>query len=56
MIHAEEMQHAVQHEDADFLLRRVPELAGLRAGAGEGDGDVAETCRCRQGNDSTSVA
>jgi len=36
------MEHAVQHEDLDFLLDGVAEFTRLRAGSGEGDGNVAE--------------
>ena len=42
MIVAAQVQHAVQHEDLDFLLDGVAELPCLRACAPEGDGDVAE--------------
>jgi len=59
MIHAQQVQQAVQHEDLDLLPGVVAEGAGLGAGAGEGDGDVAEMgARGRgagAGKDSTSV-
>jgi hypothetical protein len=42
VVHAEEMQDAVEHEDADFGVGRVMVGAGLGAGALEGDGYVAE--------------
>ena len=53
-----QVQHAVQHQDADFLVRRVPELARLLGGALGGDGDLAqEPVGVRlAGNESTSVA
>ena len=63
MIHAQQVQHAVQHQDADFLLGRVAELAGLRARTIDGDRDVAQQDAARgpvrqacPENDSTSVA
>jgi hypothetical protein len=41
VIHAQQVQDAVEHQDLDFLFRLVAEFAGLGAGAGERDGHVA---------------
>jgi len=41
VIHAQQVEDAVEHQDADFLLGRVAEFAGLGAGAGKGNGDIA---------------
>ena len=62
MIHPQQVEHAVEHQDPDFLLRSMPKFAGLRAGPGQGDGEIAErplACgrwQAADGNDSTSVA
>ena len=58
---AQQVEHAVQHQDLDFVLDGVAEFARLRAGAASGDGDVAEegrslTLAARTGKESTSVA
>jgi hypothetical protein len=42
VVHAQEVQHPVQHQNPDFLFSGVPELAGLSAGASQGDGEVAD--------------
>src|SRR6185437_2636078 len=42
MVHAEEVQYTVQHQDANFVFDRVSEFPGLRAGAAEGDCQIAE--------------
>ena len=49
MVVAHQVKHAVQHQDADFLLDGVAEFARLRAGAASGDGDVAEERAARAG-------
>jgi hypothetical protein len=36
------MEHAVEHQNAEFVLGGVAELASLGAGAGRGDREVAE--------------
>ena len=41
MIHAQQVQQAVQHEDLNLLARVVAEGKGLGAGARKRDGDVA---------------
>jgi len=42
VIHAQQVEETVQHQDADFVFERVAEGGGLRAGAGGGDRDFAE--------------
>ncbi len=42
MIHAEQVQDPVQHQDADLVELRMPELAGLPGGAAGGDGQLAQ--------------
>jgi hypothetical protein len=42
VIHAQQVQDAVKHQDLDFLLGPVAEFAGLGAGAGKRDGDIAQ--------------
>ena len=58
MIHARQVQHAVQHQDAHLVGDRVAELRRLLARAIEGNGDLArhEPPFEPEGNDSTSVA
>ena len=45
MIHARQVQHAVQHQDAQFVVDEWPKLGGLRRGAVEGDRDLARRRR-----------
>ena len=42
MVVAQQVEHAVQHQDLDFLLDGVAEFARLRAGAPQRNGDVAQ--------------
>ena len=42
MVHAQQMQHAMEHQDLDFLFGSVAEFARLRAGAGERNGEIAK--------------
>src|SRR5471030_1351178 len=42
VIHAQQVQDAVEHQDPDFLLGLVAEFAGLGAGARKRDGDIAK--------------
>ena len=49
MVHAQQVQNAVQHQDAKLALGIVAELAGLGAGTVEGDGNVAEVVGRRKG-------
>ena len=51
VIHASQVQQAVQHQDAQFVLDAVAQFGGLRRGAVERNRDIR-----RAGNDSTSVA
>src|SRR5678815_668815 len=45
MIHAQQMQHAMEHQDAKLVPHPMPEIAGLRTRVIERDGDVAQTPR-----------
>jgi len=42
VIHAQEMQRSMEHQDFDFLFGGVSECSGLRGGASGGDGDVSQ--------------
>ena len=42
MVHAQKMQHAVEHQDGDLLFHRVPKLARLPGGALGRNGDLAQ--------------
>jgi hypothetical protein len=46
---AEEVEDAVEHEDAEFVWKRATEFSGIAAGSGGGDGDVAEEIRLPRG-------
>jgi len=43
MIHTQQMQHAMEHQDAKLVPHPMPEIAGLRTRVIERDGDVAQT-------------
>ena len=51
MIHAGQVQRAVEHQDAQLVGERMAALGGLSPGAVDGDGDVAcesVPVRCRE--------
>ena len=60
VVHAGQMKHAVQHQNADLGFDGMPAFASLRARPCQRDGDIAENVRriiCSpEGNDNTSVA
>jgi hypothetical protein len=41
VVHAQQVEQAVEHEDPHFVLELMAELAGLGARTGQGDGEVA---------------
>ena len=49
MIHPQQVQDAVQHEDANLVQWRVTELARLPGGAAGGDGQITEHARTFEG-------
>jgi hypothetical protein len=53
VVHAQQVEEAVQHQDADFVFKRVAECGCLSPGLGGGDGHFAEgwgrwLCRKRE--------
>jgi hypothetical protein len=42
VIHAEEVEGSMEHEDFDFLFEGVAEFGGLLFSAIDGDGEIAE--------------
>ena len=54
VIHTQQMEEAVQHQDADFVFKRVAECRRLSPCSGGGYGDVAQVrgrWRGREGED-----
>jgi hypothetical protein len=43
VVHAKQVEKAMEHQDPDFVFEPMAELAGLGAGAGEGDGKITKS-------------
>ena len=59
VVHAEQVKHAVEHQDANSSSVEWPNSRAWARARASGDGEVAEDApsRCRDaGNESTSVA
>jgi hypothetical protein len=55
MVETEKVQHAVQHQDFDFVFDVVAELARLGPGAAQGDGEIAQAGDGRSGGGMTDA-
>ncbi len=51
MIHSKQVQDPVQHQDADLVELRVPEVASLLGGAAGGDGQLAKPSGALRGGE-----